>query len=619
MKKILLSLLLQCLFWILFFALNRVVFLIYHADLVGAEQAGFSDAIKSFWYALHLDAATVTYFIAFPFLILVVQSFYSPRWLNYLNLGYALIMMLSYALISMAEIGLYPEWKTKLSYKALKYLQNPDEVYNSADTTTFFILLALAAVITLVSFYVYRKWFYKFITGQGCHLIFSFCFLLLTPGLLFLVMRGGWQQIPINQSASYYSKHNILNLAAVNNAFNLYISIHENLKNFDRNPYVFYPQEEALRRVDAIRHVSVDTTIGILQTQRPNIVLIIMEGWSADCIESLDGDAGITPVFRNLEAQGVLFTRIYASGARSEQGMACIFGGFPAHPISSITIQPDKFAKLPSLVKALQQEGYYSAYYFGGQLIYGNMKGYVISAGFDKVMEIYDFPGKLPKGKLGIHDEYTFDYLCKDMDQFRQPFFTALFTLSSHSPYDYDFERPITWGDQEREYLNSVFYADHCLGEFIRCASRKSWFDNTLFIVVSDHGHSSHRNWSPYSMEYQRIPMMFFGEVIRDEARGMKIDKLGGHHDIPATLLQQLNLEAGEFTWSKDLMNPFSPGYAWYALDDGLGWIRPFGNFVYERSIDYYHFLKADPSLQDSLIKEGKSYLQVLFATYQEY
>ena len=75
--------------------------------------------------------------------------------------------------------------------------------------------------------------------------IAALLFFLLTPGLLIAGLRGGIQAIPINQSQSYYSDHNILNIASVNNAFNLYISVFENLKNFDHNPYLFMDAKSA--------------------------------------------------------------------------------------------------------------------------------------------------------------------------------------------------------------------------------------------------------------------------------------------------------------------------------------------------------------------------------------
>jgi phosphoglycerol transferase MdoB-like AlkP superfamily enzyme len=401
----------------------------------------------------------------------------------------------------------------------------------------------------------------------------------------------------------------------VNNGFNLYISVFENLQNFNNDPYVFMKDEEAARIVKNLYLVRSDTTIGILKNTRPNVVLIILESWSADLVNELGGARGITPEFSKLAGEGLLFDSIYASGARSEQGMASVFGGFPAHPISSITVQPDKFVKLPSLVKEFKKQGYSSSFYFGGQLIYGNIKGYIFFNGFDQIMEGKDFPSSIPRGKLGIHDEYTLSYMVNDLKNFKQPFFASLFTVSTHSPWDQPYPKPLTWGDNEREYINAALYTDHSLGEFISNAKKQPWYPNTLFIFVADHSHNSYRNWHPQTREYHKIPLLIYGEVLKEEFRGKRWHMLGNQHDIAATLLAQVKLKSDSFHYSKNLLNPHSRKFAYYSTDDGVGWIRPYAYFTYDKGMNIYYDW-TDPKTPDSVRQEGKAYLQVVFGEY---
>ena len=616
MKKILLSLFKQLLFWILFFDFTRLVFILFHLRLLLSENVPWTEVAGIFWYSLNLDLATACYILVIPFFLLVIQSIYSPKWLNYINKFYSGIIIFGYSLTAVGEMGIYAEWKTKLTYKVIKYLNHPSEIYNSAETKLFFLLLLLFILIFLIGLFSYLKIFYNDIIKEKRNLWFTALFLFITPVLLFIGMRGGVQQIPINQSQSYYSKYNILNLASVNNGFNLYISIFENLSNFHRDPYIFMDQKDAQSMVDKIYFTPRDTTLSILKIQRPNIVLLILESWSADLIEHLGGEKGITPEFQKLEQNGILFDHIYASGARSEQGMASIFGGFPATPVSSITVQPDKFVKLPSLTRILDKKGYTTSFYFGGQLIYGNIKSYIMFNNFDRIMEGRDFPKEIPQGKLGIHDQFTLDWQLKDLNMEKQPFFSALFTLSTHSPWDQPFEKPLKWGDNENEYINAAYYTDHCLGEYFKKAMHEPWFDNTLFIIVADHSHNSYRNWHPQSKEYHKIPLLFYGNVIKDEYKGIIIRKTGNQHDIAATLLTQLGYSSKEFHWSKNLLNPYAPDFAYFASEDGCGWIRPDAWFSFDAGPNYYHFLELKENLKDSIVNEGKAYLQTLFREY---
>lgn len=605
----------------LLYAFSRTVFLVYNIGLLKVEGIQFTEVIASYWHALRLDLATASYFMFFPFILLMVQSVYSPKWINTVNRIYVIIALFLFCLLSVVELGIYPEWKTKLPFKAFTYLTNPTEVYDTISTGLFFTLLGLFAIMFSVTFLVYIKWFYKDIVNIKRNYIFTALFAVITPVLLFIGARGGVQQIPVNQSASYYSHHNIMNLAAVNSGFNLFISAIENYKNFGKNPYKFYSDQEVKETIEEIFKTERDSTTMVLTTSRPNIVLLILESWSADLIESLGGEAGITPEFRKLEKEGILFTSLWATGPRSEQAMSSIFGGFPAHPISSITVQPDKFSKLTTITQKLIGQGYNTSFYFGGQLIYGNIKGFILHNGFRRITELENF-GKdkdVIKGKLGVHDEYLLARQLSDLNKEKQPFFSALFTLSSHSPYDQPMEEVLQWGDNERKYINSAYYTDRSLGEFISNARKQSWFKNTLFIIVADHSHNSYRNWPFTTPFYHKIPMLFFGDVIKDEFKGTKNPKLSNQNDLASTLMHQLNINAEEFHWSRNLFNPYSPEFAYYSFEEGLGWVRPSGHFVYEARVNHYSEASLPEAYKDSIIREGKSYLQAVFQEYMSY
>lgn len=619
MKQILFSFLRQLLFWMLLFAFSRTVFLLFNYNLLVVESIEFKEAVASYWHALHLDLATTSYFLIFPFVLLLIQSIYSPHWLNKVNKVYVFIGVFLFCLLTVVELGIYPEWKTKLPFKAFTYLTNPTEVYDTISTRLFFTLLGLFLVKFTISYLVYIRWFYKDIVNAGRNYLFIAAFAVITPILLLIGVRGGVQQIPINQSESYYSHHNILNLASVNSGFNLFISVIENYKNFGKNPYAFYSNEEVSKTIHDIFKTERDSTTMVLTTQRPNIVLLILESWSADLIESLGGESGITPEFHKLEKEGILFTSLWATGPRSEQAMSSIFGGFPAHPISSITVQPDKFSKLTTITQKLIDQGYNTSFYFGGQLIYGNIRGFILHNGFHRITELENFGNDVKKGKLGVHDEFTLARQLNDLNREKQPFFSALFTLSSHSPYDQPMEDVLDWGENEKPYINSAFYTDRSVGDFIRNAKKQPWYKNTLFIVVADHSHNSYRNWSFTTPLYHKIPLLFFGDVIKPEFKGTRNQRLFNQCDIASTLLHQMDIDAREFHWSRNMFNPYSPEFAYYSFEEGVGWIRPAGHMVYDARVRHFSEESISEKYRDSIVREGKSYLQAVFEEYMSY
>ena len=620
MLRLIKSLLKQLIFWVLFFAFIRVIYLVYNFKELQIEHVGLGETLLSFWFGLKLDFATACYLIIIPFFLILIQSVYSRSWLGLVNEIYTAVILFFYTLLVTGELGIYEEWKTKLHYKALMYLKNPSEVYNSAETNKFFVLFVIFLVVTIFAFWIYRKFFFSKVVKVKANVVHLIVIFLMAPVFIVLGMRGGIQEIPINQSQSYFSKKNILNLAAVNSGFNMYISVVENMQNFGENPFEYYPEEEAKNIVKQIYTTTKDTTVKILSNERPNIVLVMLESWSATLIESLGGEAGITPQFHALEEEGVLFTKIYSPGSRSEQGMSSILAGFPSHPISSITVQPDRFTNLTTMTHVLKDKGYHSSFYFGGQLIYGNIKSFIMHNGFDRINEVYDFPDE-PKGKLGVHDEFVFAKQLRELKTEVDPFFSMIFTSSTHSPFDMPMEPVIEWGDDLRMYLNSAYYTDRSLGDFIKAAKKEDWYKNTLFIAIADHSHHSYPHDPYHSKEYHQIPMLFFGEVVKPEYRGTQIEKIGSQSDFIATLFPQIGLEeeSKTFKWSKNLLNPYTPEFANISFEEGIGWVRPVGDFFYDNRLDYYYHNNVPLPFQDSIVKEGKAFLQMLFQNYMAY
>lgn len=618
MLRLYTSFLKQALFWLLFFALGRAVFLIYYGSEALASADTIGEVLLSFVNGFQLDLATTCYLMMFPFVAHLVTIFYSAPIISRIIQIYHSILVIAYSSLVSSELGIYAEWKTKINYKALLYLQNPSEVMNTAQTSQILGFSVLTILLSLFGIGIYNKFFHSRLIRIHTPPVLSLLFFIIMPPLLVFGARGGLQEIPINQSQSFYSKHAILNTAATNSVFNLYISFHENQKSMNENPFKEMEDAKAKQIVSNIYKTKQDSTLQILNEEKPNIVLIIMESWSADLIFTPEDEKEVTPRFHELMKDGVYFDNIYATGPRSEQGMASIFSGFPAHPISSITVQPDKYQKLPSIVKDFKAQGYTSSFYFGGQLIYGNIKSFIIFNAFDRIKEIYDFNKELPQGSLGIHDEFTLLEMRDDLNKDQQPFFASLFTMSTHSPYDQPMEEKISWGKNEQQYLNSAYYTDYSIGKFIDEAKKEAWFDNTLFIFVADHSHNSYKNLAMSNIEYQKIPLLFYGNVIDSAWRGKTISHLGVQTDIAATLLAQLNMDAKAYPWSKNLLNPFAPEFAYTSYEEGFAWKRPIGAISYEKRFDRLHYNTTPPMAKDSITLEGKAFLQVLFQEYMD-
>jgi phosphoglycerol transferase MdoB-like AlkP superfamily enzyme len=618
MRSILIYLAKRLIFWMLFFVVMRALFLIYYASHIQRENIPFGELILTFYHAFALDLSTAAYILLISYLLLVVFLLSRAKLFYLIEKVYASVVILAFVLITTAELGLYAEWNTKLSYKALSYLQNPSEVFNSVATALFVSLILLWLGLSAAGFFVYTKLVAKAesITRPRFGSLWT---LLFVPALLLLAIRGGIQEIPITTSSAYFSRHNILNLAAVNSGYNMLVNTLDSRRFGRENLFKSMDDATALHIVEQLHAVEGDSTMAVLNTTRPNIVIVLLESWSADLIESLGGEPGITPNFRELESKGLLFTQFYASANRSQQAMSSIYAGLPGIPITVITNHPEKYAALPSFVKDMKQQGYYTSFYFGGQLIYGNILSYLMYNGFDRIIEGKDLNPTFTRGKLGVHDQDLLSYYATALNNHPQPFFSTVFTLSSHSPYDFPMEHIIQWPETEKEFVNSAHYTDKALGRFFEIARSQPWYENSLFVILADHSHLTYRNHPMRSFEYHKIPLLLYGPALKDEFRGKTFDVLAGNTDLPATLMAQLNMHAADYFWSKNVFNHYYNPFAFFELNEGLGWKRSEGEFVWNLQADHYYVKNIDPEHEARILQEGKAYLQVLFEEFLSY
>ena len=573
-------------FWILLFDFQRILFSIHNWDKL--DSISFGEWLLTFVYSLRLDIATAAYLSVLPLIVLCIGLILERKWMRMVFFYVLIFEALIVSFIHAGEVNAYTEWNHKLTSRVFMHLANPDEVFRTADYLMTFLFFIYVGIEMLVVWLVY-KWLFKnpinlFVETltRWMKLGLAFITFLVLGAFSFLVARGGWQQIPINIDSAYFSKHYVVNDISVNSAY------------FFANSYMLYLRtdiDHLMPKIDPVKAQRIVRELYnyerehaelVLESKRPNVVFVIMESWAAEGIGCLSSTKGATPQFDALANEGLLFTNIYATGHTSEIGNSSIFSGQPALPEIAITLQPDKHRKLRCLNQDLKSLGYSSHYLFGGDLKYGNIGSYFMDHGFDQLIDEDDFPSGLSKGKLNYYDRDLFKEFLRRINGTKTPFMHCVFTGSTHSPYDHPKSSRQNWKGKESEFMNSLIYADECLGQFMRNCKSQSWFDNTIFVFVADHGHATPK-YADYSCtEFYRIPLLIWGQPLKQDYRGKRIDKVGSQTDIPATILYQMGQGYDAYPWSKDLLNPNAPEFAMHTTINGYGWITDKGSTVYE-------------------------------------
>lgn len=607
------------LFWLLYFLLDRLLFVCIY--LKNIPDAAFLETAAVFYHALRLDLAMAAYTAIVPII------YFMGLWLrgkdrigfNWLTI-YQKTLIILFSIIGVVNINIYREWGSKVNAKAIEFaVFTPNEALASSESSPFLFNLFILALLTGAGLLLNKWLIKKEIIDLKAPLWLKITFSLLLIGLNFLIIRGGWGVSPNNQSMAYYSDKQLLNHAAVNTEWNLVSSLLRDSRHAAKNPYLFYPEADADEVVKGLYQVEKDSTVHILKTNRPNVVVVIMESFTADLTRTLGREVGITPNFDSLITKGVLFSRIYATGNRTDKGIIGTLTGQPSLAAENIVKYPEKLEKIRALSQVFYQTGYGTSFFYGGQSEFDNLKAFTLSHDYQALTDKSSFNAADMNSKWGAYDGLVFNRQLQDLNKAKQPFFSTQMTLTNHEPFEVPGRYKFGKADNIQRFKSTAFYTDSCLNDFLTKAKAQPWYKNTLFIFVADHGHIMPKGRNEiYIPERYHIPLLFFGEVIKEEYRGKVFDQVGSQIDIASTLLHQLDLDATKFSWSKNLLNPHTQPFAFFSWDNGMGFMdnKQCVTFDNVGKMTLYDNKPQDTSNSALLLKNAKSYLQ---SAYQQF
>ena len=597
--------------WLGFFELGRAAFLAYFAHRAAALP--LPTLLGTFGYGLRLDASIAAYLTLVPTLLFILSGPWGPRFpLGRVVAGYTALVAPLVALLLTLDVGLYQVWGYRLDDTILQYLDSPREMLATAGSAPIGLLLLLLAALLVAGWGLYRALLVPLPPlqpGQGrWRAVVAGA---LYGALLVLPLRGGWQQIPVNQSDVYFSTIPFANHAAVNALWNFGDALQRQSTDAFPLPH-FLPDTTARRLVAAVLPPKIENqkpkTENLLSEPRPNVLFIILESYTAKLVGCVGGEPGITPNLDSLAGTGVLFSNIYAAGDRSQKGLVALLSGYPNQPTTSIIKYPNKTEHLPHLCRSLRAAGYSSAYYYGGELAFANMQSYLRTAGYERLIGRADFAARDQNSKWGAHDQVLFDRLLTDLRPQPTPFFVTAFTLSSHEPFEIPIPSKYPGTDETSLFRNSVWYTDWALGRFLRAARQQPWWAHTLVVLCADHGHPLPGNSATEAPEKFHIPLVLAGGALRPEARGRVVPLIGSQTDVATTLLRQLGLPTAPYRWGRDLLAPTTVPFAYYCFENGFGTVTPAGAVTLDNVSN--REISRSPGVPDSQLRLGQAYEQ---------
>ena len=572
---------------IIFFCARLALLLIYSANF---EMLTNWQIFKAFLNGIRFDYSVIAIFLL-PCLLVMNLPVKSRVWFKiWAFAGYLVIFLISLLLI--ADIIYFAEVNRHITQEIIQIKYEMGFMVNYAITQYWYIL------IVLIGFLCSTLWFFNRQVNKYWQAPkFSFKSLikiiLIFVVLIVLGVRGhlgGGKSLGM-ASVYKYSKSSSEAALILNGVFSSFQVLRKDHTVEDTNTYPF---EQAIKEVQILfkEEASAFKNADFPLLQFPqytgkvkdiNFVIIMLEGWAKYAIGVYNSAEDThTPYFDEMAKNGVLFTNAYATGQRSILGFASIFAGLPlinSLPMFGYGLEQNNINKLP---EQFLKEGYYTFYVQTSNrdsyrmCALANLLGSEESYGAEDIPNYMEYQGRPQFG-------YDYDALMFMADKIKarkkHNFMAFAFTGTTHDPFvklsdQFEIYKD---GSFKSQYKNSIAYADFALGSLINRAKEDGWFDNTVFIFLSDHigGRAECKDVH----DHFAIPLLIYApKILKPQVINYPVSQL----DIMPTVYKLSALNTPHTVFGNDLLNPSLNHFA--LISDGVnnGIITGGGAILYD-------------------------------------
>ena len=369
-------------------------------------------------------------------------------------------------------------------------------------------------------------------------------------------MRGGFTTAvrPITISnANQYASRPVDAALALNTPFALIRSIGKNV--FVVSHY--FSDEKALASMYTPIHTPNDSAAVV----KKNVVVLIVESFGREYIGALNKDLeggkykGYTPYVDALIGKSTTFQYSFCNGRKSIDGMPSVLSSIPMF-VEPFILTPSSMNDYTGLAGILGQEGYETAFFHGAQNGSMGFQAFAQKTGFKHYFGRTEYEAAKGTddfdGTWAIWDEPFLQYYAEEMGKMKQPFMTAVFTASSHHPFVIPEQYKQQFPEGKLEIQKCIRYTDMAIGKFFETASKQPWFENTIFVLTSDHTNMSDHDYYQTDLGGFCSPIIIYEP---SHPEGQVIDKIAQHIDILPTVLGMLGYQKPYFGFGIDLLN----------------------------------------------------------------
>lgn len=529
----------RVLFSLILLSACRILFILYlYPYLNGAP---LSQLPLVFLWGVLFDVQAMVYFLLpFHLLSIIPITDKNRLYLNATKFFFVLGCMLMLTL-NFIDLEFYKIKTRRSGIELLQLISDPANPVLSYIFNYWWLLLLLLALALLILFF-YPKSYSSIPETTSFKTRLSVFFV--AAALLFMGARGSFDIKPLRSfdAAAFVDPQWVA--ATINSPTQLLTSYST------RTPKAieWLSPDEAKLYFNPIQSTSPSLS------SRPNIVLIILESFGRDYIGFLNKETRFTPFLDSLSKDALIFPNAYSSGTTSMESLPAIFASVPSLlevPYINSTFQNNI---LKGIHHYLSKDGYDCSFYYGarnGSMGFDNflkISGKIQYYGMDE----YPNPKSDFDGHWGIWDEPYLKYYATQLASKQQPFFSSVFTLSSHDPYQIPAQYQSIFTANELPIHKAVQYSDHAMRQFFKKVWKSAYFENTIFVITADHpSHSKNEYYYTPTGKYE-IPLMIYAPKLIKA--GWRDSITASHTDIMPTIMGFSGSKAQYFSFGKDLM-----------------------------------------------------------------
>jgi phosphoglycerol transferase MdoB-like AlkP superfamily enzyme len=581
---------------------------------------------------LFYDAVAFSYFMV-PLVLCISFApkavFVSRRW-RLLLYGFIVFLCTLLIFTACAEYFFWQEFESRFDFVAVDYLVYQREVTDNIRESYPLGIILPAIGLAALLFFVGSKRFIDRCLQQPVPWRRR-----MAAGSVFLLLPLA-SAVCITGSSVTISPNRINNSLAMNGIYSFCEALYNQRLNYEERYATRDPLDvsRGLRCAVAPENHSFTNRAGPVPDisriveKRPgfearyNVIIVVLESMGGKFLNALGSKNNLTPNLDTLARRGLFFSELYATGTRTVRGLEAIALSVPPTPPASILKRPNN-GNLFTIGSPFTQRSYEVSFFYGGYSYFDNMKRFFGGNGF-RIIDRADVSSNEVtfSNAWGVCDEDIYRRAVQEADasyQRGRKFFSLIMTTSNHRPFTYPGGKIDIPSGKGR--AGAVKYADFAVGELIREASMRSWFDDTIFIFIADHcTRSGGKN--AITLKNYHIPCIVYGPKIIPPGT---VDHLASQIDVAPTLFDILNWQyTSNFIGRSALTACSGNSRAFvsnhltlgYLKDDMLATLEPDGKAeVYQ--VDFILNSQKEIALRENIVEEAITYYQGASSMYE--